>query len=400
LPIDLNTKEMIERVISELLYYCQRNNWAGYDPFDGLNSRIFKRLPLLHNRFCRLVLIQGMKRSPVNLRKIFMIPKGQNPKALALFSSALIQLLDSGLLKNVNMIREVLNRLIDLRSPKKSHYCWGYNFDWQSRVFFLPKFVPNIICTTFSGNAILDAYEKFGEAKYLEIATSAGNFIMNGLNITGRDDEICFSYTPLDHGQVHNANLLGAAFLSRLFKLTDNNAFLKFAHSATRFSLNKQNDDGSWPYGEGSNQNWIDNFHTGYNLIALNKIKHHTGSRDFADRIRKGFNFYIQHFFDNKGIPKYYHNQTYPIDIHSIAQSIITLVEFSDLYEKSKDLAIAIFVWSLEHMKSQRGYFYYQKTKYTTNKIPYMRWSQAWMLYALAALQKASLQSQKVEYPL
>ncbi len=34
-------------------------------------------------------------------------------------------------------------------------------------------------------------------------------------------------------------------------------------------------------------------------------------------------------------------------------------------------------------MQSPEGYFYYQKRKYLTNKISYMRWSQAWIFYGL-----------------
>jgi len=35
-------------------------------------------------------------------------------------------------------------------------------------------------------------------------------------------------------------------------------------------------------------------------------------------------------------------------------------------------------------MQSKNGYFFYQKKRFFKNKISYMRWSQAWMLYALA----------------
>jgi len=35
-------------------------------------------------------------------------------------------------------------------------------------------------------------------------------------------------------------------------------------------------------------------------------------------------------------------------------------------------------------MRSSEGYFYYQRHRFHTNRIPYMRWSQAWMMYALA----------------
>jgi hypothetical protein len=34
-------------------------------------------------------------------------------------------------------------------------------------------------------------------------------------------------------------------------------------------------------------------------------------------------------------------------------------------------------------MQDKEGYFYYQKRKYFTNKISYMRWTQAWMFFAL-----------------
>jgi len=31
----------------------------------------------------------------------------------------------------------------------------------------------------------------------------------------------------------------------------------------------------------------------------------------------------------------------------------------------------------------RRGYFYFRKGRYLTNKIPYMRWGQAWAFHAL-----------------
>jgi len=37
----------------------------------------------------------------------------------------------------------------------------------------------------------------------------------------------------------------------------------------------------------------------------------------------------------------------------------------------------------IENMQGPDGAFYFQKNKYFTNKIPYMRWSQAWAFHAL-----------------
>lgn len=368
--------------------YCNRNDWSGFDPFDGLNSRIFNALPLVQNRIGRLVFIQAMKRSPLNFRPIFLVPKEENPKGLAVFCSALLILSKTGFSKNDDTVLHLLKRLIDLKSKDMPFFCWGYNFDWQSRAFFLPKFVPNIICTTFAGNALLDAYNKFADSKYLDMAISAGNFLLEGLNVTRTNNEICFSYTPLDHGQVHNANLLGAAFLSRLYSLTQEKKFLEPAKSAVRYSIRRQNEDGSWPYGEDKTQRWIDNFHTGYNLCALKTISQCLGAKEFETNIHRGFEFYRNHFFREDGAPKYYHNRTYPIDIHSVAQSMITLSSFRDIDENNIKLANSVFAWALANMWDERGYFYYQVTLYYKNKISYMRWSQAWMLLALATMQE------------
>jgi hypothetical protein len=37
-------------------------------------------------------------------------------------------------------------------------------------------------------------------------------------------------------------------------------------------------------------------------------------------------------------------------------------------------------------MQDKKGYFYYQKFPFFTNKISYMRWGQAWMLLAISSL--------------
>lgn len=374
----------LENSIKKLLDYCETDDWAGFDPFDGLNSRIFSALPVVQNRFCRLIFIQAMKRSPINLRHVFLVPKDQNPKGIALFCSALIKLKDLQLREDDKSLRQLLNRLIELRSQNMDWYSWGYNFDWQSRAFFLPKFAPNIICTTFAGNALIDAYEKYEHTEYLDMAVSAGRFLLQGLNITGNNDELCFSYTPFDHGQVHNANLLGAAFLSRLYSITGDKTFLDPAHCAVRFSIKRQNEDGSWPYGESKTQKWVDNFHTGYNLVALKKFSNYTSDNSFTDAIRKGYHFYKNNFFTADGIPKYYHNSLYPIDIHSIAYSVITLAELNTFDESAMELAARVCKWGLENMQNEKGYFYYQQKKFFTNRISYMRWSQAWMLHALS----------------
>ena len=72
--------------------------------------------------------------------------------------------------------------------------------------------------------------------------------MIRDLNIAEDDDGICFSYTPLEENQIHNANMLGVSLLARTYSYTDNKEFLNFCKPALKFSLNKQNTDGSWNY--------------------------------------------------------------------------------------------------------------------------------------------------------
>jgi hypothetical protein len=379
--------ELLEETAIKLFAYCNSHKWAGYDPFDGLNSRVFAALPFSKISLARLILTQVMKRMPVNASKLLLVSPSENPKGLAVFASALMALSEIGLIRADDQIRNLISRIGALRSPQRTHFCWGYNFDWQSRKFFLPKFAPNIICTTFVGNALLDAYYQFEDDSYLEMAISAGEFIVNGLNVTKfGNDEICFSYTPYDHGQVHNANLLGAAYLARLYTVTEDEKLLKLACKAINYSVRKQKSDGSWAYGEDKTQGWVDNFHTGYNLCALRTYQQCLNTAEFDLNVRIGFDFYLKHFFTEEGAPKYYHNRIYPIDVHSVAQSMVTLATFRDLNSTAINLADKVFEWAIANMWDEKGYFYYQITPYYKNRIPYMRWSQSWMLYAMALL--------------
>jgi len=371
-----------------LLQYCRHAEWAGHDPYDALNSTVFKRTPLYRSRLCRLALTQAVKRSPVNLRPVLRVPKQQNPKGLALFCSALLKIPGEA-----GTAAGLLEKLMKSRSAGRPYMCWGYNFAWQNRVTFVPRGEPNIICTTFAGNALLDGYDILQDDRYLDAALNASEFLYKGLHITGHGDEICFSYTPRDREQIHNANLLGAAFLARLYEHTGNPRFLGDARAAARFSVMRQAEDGSWPYGESPAQQWIDNFHTGYNLTALKRIAAVAFDGEFNDSLRKGFEFYITHFFEPDGTPKYYHDETYPIDIHAVAQSIITLVEFADFRHGNLTVAQKVFEWAWNNMRDRNGYFYFQKRRLFTNKNSYMRWAQAWMLVALVTLAEALVES-------
>ena len=365
---------------------CRQNNWAGFDPYDALNSRVFALLPLSRSRYCRIALTQALKRLPVNLRPLLGISKEQNPKGLALFLTALIKLSRVGMLREDDLIESLVGRLIVLRSPNTSHWCWGYSFPWQTRTVLVPRGAPNLVCTAFVANALLDLYDMYDDARCFEMAVSAADYIAQDLywsenTISG------FSYPmPGVRNQVHNANFLASALLCRVFNRTGDKKFLEPALNAARYSAAAQAPNGSWSYSESRTQGWIDNFHTGFNLCALRSIARYGATVEFDTQIRTGFDFYVSNFFDESGAPKYFHNRKYPIDAHCVAQSIITLLALGDLADGSAGLADSVFRWAMTRMWDERGYFYYQVLPFGRNKLSYMRWSQAWMLLALSTL--------------
>ena len=62
--------------LDRLRSYCESQHFKGWDPYDGLNSKVFQAIPFLKkSALCRLVVIQGFKRCPVNLRPIAFVPQ-------------------------------------------------------------------------------------------------------------------------------------------------------------------------------------------------------------------------------------------------------------------------------------------------------------------------------------
>lgn len=384
----------LDIAIGKLLAYCRREGWAGYDPYDALNSRLFQVLPFAGTKWGRIALTQALKRSPVNFRRLVLVPKTQNPKTLALLLAAFLKLPPASLPDREELVQHLILRLNDLRSPDPSYWCWGYNFPWQGRENLVPRWAANMVCTTFVADALLDLFEKTQNAQAFEMAVSAARYILDRLYWSDREGA-GFSYpVPSLRSEVHNANLLGAALLCRIYRHSREERFRWAAVTVARHSAQRQLQDGAWYYGESASQKWIDNFHTGYNLMALQTIGRELRIADFQKNLVDGFTFYRTRFFRDDCAPRYFHDRDYPIDIHCVAQSILTLVALENLAPNCHALAESVFRWAMANMWDRRGFFYYRVLHYGTIRTSYMRWSQAWMLLALSAL-RASLEAEQ-----
>jgi hypothetical protein len=102
--------------------------------------------------------------------------------------------------------------------------------------------------------------------------------------------------------------------------------------------------------------------------------------------LERGYRYWKDNFFLAEGWPKYYHDDPYPADAHAAASAIVTLLECRELDEASLTMAQNVARWTITNLRDERGFFYYQRRRFYTIRKPYMRWTQAWMLYALACL--------------
>lgn len=380
----------IEEAYLDLDAWCRARDYAGYDPFDGLNSRVFQATPLRRSRTARLIWTQTFKRSPVNLRPLARVTVGKNAKGIALF--ALAALSRYRCLHTEEAKREahlLLDDLLAMRLDGWSGAAWGYNFDWQGRAFFLPRGTPTIVPTAFAARALIEAAQIFDDARYMNAAQDVCEFILRELNRSvDAEDEICFSYSPLDRTRVFNASLLAAETLSCVGALTGEDELREKAMLAANYVVRRQRADGSWAYGADDYQSWADNFHTAFVLASLLRIKR-TVEGDIShltQAIERGYTFWRREFFLADGEPKYYHDKTYPADAHAAGAALVTFAEMQEIDTGASDIAAKVAHWAITHLRDGRGFFWYQRKRFYTVRIPYMRWSQSWMLYGLAKL--------------
>lgn len=392
-------KKQVLDSFNRLMHYCEGEKYKGWDPFDGLNSKIFQSLPYFkHSAFWRLCVIQSFKRNPINLRRIALVPKEHNAKGIGLFLQGYCNLVKAvrkkpelaaevGSEKELTVkLHEVAELLISLQSKGNYHgACWGYNFDWQARrIFLFPKFTPTVVATQFCATALMEAYEVTGEKQYLDIALSSAEFVKEDLHRYACDGGFLFSYSKLPgNDTVYNASLLGSRLLSYCYKYTGKEEYKQLAEASVKACCKGQREDGAWVYGLLPVQSWVDSFHTGYNLDGLIAYEEQTGDTKYHEYIEKGFKYYIEHFFEADGTPKYYDNQMYPIDIHCPGQLFVTLSRLNKFGE-NKVLAGKVMDWTIKNMQDKKGYFYYQLKKGISSKISYMRWSNAFMFCAMS----------------
>ncbi len=380
-------KHEIYQSILRLSDWLEKNDYQGYDTFDGLNARFVRPLTF-ETKLLRTVLQQGVRRFPLNLRPLLGVRKDHSTKGMGFLARGFMRMhRATGDAIWAEKARTALQWLIEHQSQGYSGACWGNHFDYQSRSFYLGKGVPTIVWTSLIGHAFLDGFDHFQDERYLQIADSACQHIVHDLDQFPDGEGVCISYIPKAKSLVHNANTLGASLLARTYAHTGNESFRALAARAIQYAAQHQRPDASWYYGEKENLHWVDNFHTAYVLDCFKHYGAGSGDNGFDPAMMRGYDYWKKTFFLADGTPRYYDYKTLPIDIQCSSQAIDTLMFFQDRDPESLPLAVKVAHWTIQNMQDSSGYFYYRRySSWLVNKTPTLHWGQATMLCAMAAL--------------
>lgn len=381
----MTSTTQIQDTISHLFSDAYKSDFGGDDPFDGLNAKIFQWLPSMQDSVVGLAWTQLFKRNPINFRRIAGIPKQRNPKGVALFITGMLlehqrdprpELLD--------IAQQLGDWLLTQTCDSKvwGAPCWGYHFPWKARAFYVPLGTPNLITTVYVSKALYELGTALNNPKYIEPALQSADFIVDKLFSPGKKGAY-FCYIPGESALVHNANLWAAAWVRHSAELRGKDDHKTLALEATMTSIKAQKANGSWPYGARSHHQFVDGFHTGYNLETLQIINQYENSDVIKDSIQKGYAYYCQALFDEDGTARYYNTNPYPLDTHNFAQAVLTLIKIGTT---QTDEALADRVVSAcfsQLYLPEKNRFVYQKDSRITNKVNYIRWTQSWAYYAL-----------------
>lgn len=382
--------------------------FAGTDPYDGLNSRLLAPA-LRRSRLLRLAVIQGVKRSPVDLRPLLRVPPGLNPKGLALalqgaaewpalpdgdgrrawLADALLCLASlpdgSPALAGRAIRPGAAARVAAGETALPPALGWGYDFPWQSKAFLQPAYFPTVVATSFAVDALADAQAP----AWREATVAAARFVAGHLHRHEDEGGLCFSYSPGDRTRVYNASLFGARLLAQAaphVPAAEAEAWRSDAARGVAWVMARQAADGSWIYGEADHWRWIDNLHTGFNLETIHRAAALLGTDRWDDGLAAGLAYYRRHLFEDDGTPRYYSTTRWPLDPHSFAQGALTFLRLRRFDDGAVEFAGSILERGVEELwDERRGGFRFQKHAGHAQRIIHMRWSQAWMLRAVCA---------------
>lgn len=292
--------------------------------------------------------------------------------------------------KYLNIARGLLDELLKYYTKSSAGIGWGYPYIWATQYIIHERAAPLITVTPYVFDAFLQFYELTGDGKYLKILEKIAHFAAYDINETRVSEEIiASSYGCEDKSMVINAVAYRAALLLKAYQVFSIDEYKEKAEKNVNFVLASQNSEGYWFYAHDSK--FIDNFHTCFVLNQLYESYLILKEERVLDSIKKGYSFYRNNFIRKDGTLIHFYKMRYPkfrkIEVYDYAEGISLGVLLEDDIEGALELSKKLADDLVDKFQLSKGYFITRISILgTKNKIPYLRWPQAQLFFALTRL--------------
>jgi hypothetical protein len=292
--------------------------------------------------------------------------------------------------KYLSAAQTLLDQILAYRTETRSGIGWGYPYTWVTGRAVYPPGTPFITVTPYCFDAFLEMASITRDQKYLDAAAQIARFAAYDLQETTiSSDQTAAGYGPGDRSGVINANTYRAALLLNAYNRFGVAEYKEKALKNICFVLNRQARDGSWDYAE--NEPFIDNFHTCFVLKNLYKSHLQYPQESVLEAVKKGYRYYREHFFRSDNTPLHFSKVNNPkfrkIEMYDYAEGIALGPLLGNEIDRALDFSAQLAQHLIENFQLKKGYFITRITTLNTrNTVPYLRWPQAQLFYALTSL--------------
>lgn len=379
----------------ELLEYIENEKYLGYDPYDFYLSPYAKYFPK------SILFLHLQKISPINLRPLLGIHKDMVTKVYGLMIDSYLNLYTlSNNIDYLNKSKVLYNQLLNVAVvDTEEELGWGRNYPFKTGGEIHDNKKPLVYLDSRLGLSIVSLYDKTQDKELLSVLKRViTNIIRTGRVLKDKQGYSFIGYSPDKNTRLtFNASMVATElFIKYLDRskqhtcLIDNYDLRKVSYDIINTMIHYQEKDGSWAYGYSAKGELFSqrDFHQGFVIDSLYNILPYIEEADFKKQIQdcysKGYDYLKNIQIGEDGEFYWRYPKKYPIDIHNQAQGILSLsINQQDNNNKVLDKIIS---YTFHHFWNKSKHcFYYQKWWIFRNKISYIRWCNAWMLFSLSS---------------
>lgn len=379
----------LNRIVDSITCWLDENEYRYY----SINST-----PKLHlnNKYVGIAWRQLFRILPINLRPFFGLKCGYDNKSIILFAIAFLILFEK---TDDSLYWDHFAKCIDLilgmQSKQSKNFAIRQGKSLHLKNYSAAEDDISPLLTALTGSLILQCLKSVKcEVKnyknwkdYLSLICS---YFMDELDRNEHGaDYIYFAYSPGMTAEVYNGSAGISSFLLLAGDCLEDNKIKEYGRKGINYILIKQNPDGSWNYGSGKTNQYVDNFHTAFILKSLFDVdEFFDGNCEFRENLNRAVKYYRQRLLRERNgriDPRHFDAKMFPrnsnliqkLDLRDVVVPLLIADEIGieDLRLQLIDILLNKFI--------HKGLFVPEYTWLWKNNIPYVEF-QAWGVIGIA----------------